>query len=157
MKQFLARLQQDIRGVTAIETAILLPVLITMLIGVLQIGLYLQAQNAVRSVGGEMSRFMAVESQKHNQVTNQQIRDTALGIAVSPPYILKSSQLDIEVADSTTQNIDRVRQIDVTMTYSVPNILGFADWGVMNIDYTRKAFIPTEPPPADEGSGDLGM
>ncbi|RVQ69081.1 pilus assembly protein [Croceicoccus ponticola] len=146
MQLFLTRLQKDDRGVSAIETAILLPVLVTMLIGVLQIGLYLQAQNAVRSVGGEMSRFMTVESQKHNQVTNQQIEDTALGIAVSAPYILKSSQLDIEVADSTVQNIDRVRQVDVKMSYTVPNILGFADWDVMTIDYTRKAFIPLEPP-----------
>ncbi|WP_066556313.1 TadE/TadG family type IV pilus assembly protein [Croceicoccus bisphenolivorans] len=144
MNTFLNRLKNDERGVSIIEVAFLLPVLIGMMISVLQVGLYLQAQNAVRGVAGEISRFMAVESQKRNSLTPSQMEDAALSIAVTPPYILQISQLTIDVSESATQDIDRVRKMDVNMNYTVPNILGFADWGVLEIDYTRQLFIPED-------------
>ncbi len=155
MKKILASLHRDERGVTVIETAFLLPVLIGMLISVLQVGLYLQAQNAVRGVAGEMSRAMTVESQKQNQLSNEQIEEMALAVAVSPPYILRSSQLDVDVSDSPAQNIDRVRKIDISMDYTVPNILGFAEWGVLDIVYKRQVFVPYADPMAgsEDGSG----
>lgn len=157
MKEFFARLRRDERGVSVIELAFLLPVLITMLISVLQIGLYLQAQNAVRGVAGEMSRAMAVESQKQNQLTNRQIEDMALAVAVSPPYILNSSQLDVTVADSASQNIDRVRKIDVNLNYTVPNLLGFAKWGILDVVYTKQVFVSyTDPSAGADASGDTG-
>ncbi|HEX2794114.1 MAG TPA: TadE/TadG family type IV pilus assembly protein [Croceicoccus sp.] len=152
MKGLLVNLHRDERGVSVIETAFLLPVLITMLISVLQVGLYLQAQNAVRGVAGEMSRAMAVESQKQNQLSNRQIEDMALAVAVSPPYVLKSSQLEVTVDDSTTQDIDRVRKIDINMNYTVPNLLGFAKWGVLDIIYTRQVFVPYADPMPESGT-----
>jgi len=142
MRNFLSAFQREDRAAAVIEVAILLPMLIGMMIAVLQVGLYLQAQNAVRGVGGEISRLMAVESQKNNQLSNRQIEDMALGIAVSQPYGLKSDLLDIDVSNDTTQDIDRVRKIDLAMSYEVPNILGFAKWGVLTIDLTKQAFVP---------------
>lgn len=150
MMRFLFRLYRDERGVSVIETAFLLPVLIGMLISVIQIGLYLQAQNAVRSVAGEMSRFMAIESQKQNRLTMRQIEDKALAVAVSPPYILKSSQIEITAANSTTQDIDRVQKVDINIDYSVPNIMGFSKWGILEIAYKRQIFVPTSMAPAAE-------
>lgn len=144
MMMLLHRLHRDESAVSVVETAFLLPVLIGMLISVLQVGLYLQAQNAVRGVGGEISRYMAVESQKRSALCPGQIEDRALGIAITAPYALKSDQIEIAVTDSAVQNIDRVRQMDVNVDYTVPNIMGFAKWGLLDIDYTRQIFIPTD-------------
>lgn len=141
-RRFARSLVRDERGTTVIELAILMPVLITMLIGVFQVGLYLQAQNAVRGVAGEMSRYMTVEAQKSNSLTNEQIRTKALGVAVTAPYLLKSSGLNVTVSDEATQSMDRVRKIDLRMQYDVPNILGFAKLGVLQLDYTRSVFLP---------------
>ena len=142
MRNFIQHFRRDDNGATVIEVAVLLPTLITMLIGVMQAGLYLQAQNAVRGLAGEMSRYMAVESQKSNYLNDDQIRTKALALAVSPPYMLQSDDLNVTVSNETTQSMDRVRKIDLRMQYDVPNILGFAHLDVLKLDYTRSVFVP---------------
>lgn len=152
----LKRFRHDENGATIIEMAILFPFLVTMLIGVFQAGLYLQAQNSVRSLAGEMSRFMAVEAQKNNILTDSQIETKALGLAVSAPYLLQSDALEINVQDSATQNMDRVRKIDLQMIYEVPSFLGLSDVGVLTLDYTRTLFVPAPEVPDEEADGTDG-
>ncbi|AKM09989.1 TadE/TadG family type IV pilus assembly protein [Croceicoccus naphthovorans] len=153
---FLNRWRKDETGTTIIEVAILFPVLISMLIGVFQVGLYLQAQNSVRSLAGEMSRYMAVEAQKNNVLTDSQIEIKAFTLAVTAPYMLQADRLQVYIDDSPTQDMDRVRKIDVNMIYDVPSLLGFSKVPVLTLDYTRTVFVPAPPPPEDEavGTGD---
>lgn len=159
MQNLIKTFVRDENGTTVIEVAILLPALLTMLIGVFQAGLYLQSQNAVRGVAGEMSRYMAVEAQKKNYLNNDQIETKAFGIAVSAPYVLKSDGLEITVTDEETQSMDRVRKIDLRMQYEVPNILGFAKLDILNLDYTRSVFVPGAdlPDPEPTGEPDIGI
>ncbi|GGD46548.1 TadE/TadG family type IV pilus assembly protein [Croceicoccus pelagius] len=151
-----AKFRRDEAGSTIIEMAVLLPVLITMLIGVFQAGMYLQAQNAVRGVAGEMSRFMAVEAQKGNGFSDEDIELKAMAVAVSAPYLLHSEGLQVFIENEETQSMDRVRRIDVRMKYKVPNLLGFTDVPLLNLDYTRSVFIPgadlPDPDPVDPGT-----
>lgn len=142
MKKHLKTLHTDESGSTIIEMAVLLPVLITMLIGVFQAGIYLQAQNAVRGVAGEMSRYMAVEAQKANFLTDEQIETKAMTVAVSAPYMLQTNDLQIFVENEETQSMDRVRKIDLRMIYDVPNFLGFTNVPLLRLEYTRSVFVP---------------
>ena len=161
MKRFLERFLRDSGGATIIEVAILLPTLLTMMIGVFQVGLYLQAQNAVRGIASEMSRYMTVESQKNNTLSNDQIRTKALALAISAPYLLKSDNLDIEVSNEATQSMDRVSKVNLDMTYDVPNLLGFADLDILTLDYTRSVFLPgpelTDPSATSTSTATSGM
>jgi len=142
MRYLLSRFRSDETGTTVIEVAILLPALLAMLIGVMQVGWYLQAQNAVRGVAGEMSRFITVESQKSNSLSDDQIRAKAITVAVSPPYMLISDGFDVEVNDSATQDLNRVRRVDLEFIYDVPSVLGFNGVDMLTLRYTRSVFIP---------------
>lgn len=142
MRKIVTKFAREDDGAAIIEAAILLPALITLLIGVFQVGLYMQAQNAVRGLSGEMSRYMAVEAQKGNVLTDDQIRNQALGLAVTAPYMLDSDNLEVFVENEETQSINRVRKIDVRMNYDVPSLLGFEDIKILTLDYTRSVFIP---------------
>lgn len=154
MFKFLRRVRRDESGATIIEMAVLLPVLLTMLIGIMQAGLYLQAQNAIRGVAGEMSRFMTVESQRDNHLSDDQIRIKAMDIASSPPYMLRLDDLDIRVENETTQSMDRVRKINLAMSYNIPNVLGFDKIDMLTLNYTRSVFVPgADLPDPDAGTG----
>jgi len=142
------RARDDESGAAVIEFAILAPLLFILLIMVLQVGFYMQAQNALRGISGDMSRQMMIEFQKDKQPTNDQIRTIALAMADNTPYMLKTDRLDITVADAATQPIGRVRQIELTVSYDVPNFLGFADVGILSLDLTRSLFVPAPTPTA---------
>lgn len=155
MKTALDIFRKDEDGSTIVEAAILLPLIITMLVGVFQAGTYLQAQNAVRSLSGEMSRYMAIEAQKNNYLTNEQIEVKAYSLAVTAPYMLQSSDLEVYVNDEETQSMDRVRKVDVNLVYEVPNYIGIIDIPILTLDYTRSVFLPgpdLEDPEPDDGT-----
>lgn len=139
--QFLQRLHRDQRGATVIEFAILGPALIAMLLGVMQVGLYMQAQNALSSVAGDMSRYMSVEYQKDNEISNTQLENLAYTRAISAPYLLKGSRVSTTATNAAAQPIANVREIELTLTYQVPNVMAFATMGPMELSYTKSIFV----------------
>ncbi len=141
IQQFARRLHRDERGATVIEFAILGPALIAMLLGVMQVGLYMQAQNALSSVAGDMSRYMSVEYQKDNEITNAQLEALAYTRAVSAPYLLNGSRVGTTATNATLQPIANVREIELTLTYQVPNVMAFATMGPMQLSYTKSIFV----------------
>lgn len=141
IQQFARRLHRDERGATVIEFAILGPALIAMLLGVMQVGLYMQAQNALSSVAGDMSRYMSVEYQKDNEITNAQLEALAYTRAVSAPYLLNGSRVGTTATNASLQPIANVREIELTLTYQVPNVMAFATMGPMQLSYTKSIFV----------------
>lgn len=142
MRRFLARFHADRSALAAIEMAILAPVIIGMLLGLFQIGLYLQAQNALRGVGGDISRSITVEFQKGNLLNNDQIRQFAFAEASGAPYLLDTERLDVVVEDEAIQGINRVSKKYVTVSYEVPNIVGLFKTGPLELDLKRVVFVP---------------
>jgi len=136
-----ARLSRDQHGAAAIEFVILAPILIMMLLGVMQIGLYMQAQNALSGVAGDMSRYMSVEYQKDNEITNTQLEALAYTRAVSAPYLLDGARVGTTATNSATQAITNVREIELTMTYQVPSVIAFANMGPMNLTYKKSIYV----------------
>ena len=135
------RLCHEQRGAAAIEFVILAPVLIAMLLGVMQVGLYMQAQNALSGVAGDMSRYMSVEYQKDNKITNTQLETLAYTRATNAPYLLDGSRLGTTATDSATQTIGNVREIELKLNYTVPSVMAFASMGPMQLSYTKSIFV----------------
>ena len=144
MRMLSRKLLHDQRGVSAIEFALLTPILICMLLGVMQAGLYMQAHNALSSITNDMSRFMSVEYQRQNKVTNDLLESYAYTRAVSPPYLLQGEKLSVEALDAESQTIANVREIKLVLKYRVPDIMAFASFGAMNLSYTRSIYVSAE-------------
>lgn len=140
-RHFLKRLYRDQHGATVIEFAILGPALIVMLLGVMQVGLYMQAQNALSSIAGDMSRYMSVEYQKDNEISNTQLENLAYTRAISAPYLLNGSRVGTTATNAAVQPIANVREIELTLTYQVPNVMAFATMGPMQLSYTKSIFV----------------
>lgn len=128
-------------GATIIEFALLGPVVLGLMIGVIQLGMAMQSYNAIRSVTAETARYALVEYQKGNTPTNAAIRTTALNIADGPPYLLMRDDLVVQVSDATTQRVDDAKELTVNVQYQVPNILPFFDWVRPTVNHTRPIFL----------------
>jgi Flp pilus assembly protein TadG len=137
----IVRFRRDNRGASAIEFVILAPALIMMLLGVMQIGLYMQAQNALSGVAGDMSRYMSVEYQKDNKITNTQLETLAYARATGAPYLLDGAKLATTATNSATQPIANVREIELKLNYKVPSVMAFANMGPLQLTYTKSIFV----------------
>src|SRR5690606_37038738 len=93
----LRRLPASERGASAIEFALLAPVFLGLMMGVVEVGLYMQNYNAVRSLAGDSARFAAIEYQKNNSVTNVSLEANIRNMGVASPYNLLNSQLTVTV------------------------------------------------------------
>lgn len=137
-----ARLARDTRGAVIIEFAILGPVLIGLMLGVLQVGISLQAYNSMRSVAAETARYAVVEYQKDNSPNNASIRTEAISIATASPYDLASS-VQVSITDATTQRFAGAKELTMTITYTPPSVLPMFDWVSPTLTHTRPIFVLT--------------
>lgn len=142
MIRFLRKFRKDASAASAVEMAVLAPALIAMMFGTLQIGLYFQAQNALRGLVGDIGRKIAVEYQKDNHISTDQMETLAIAQAITAPYMLSATDLDIDVGIDDTQDLARVKKIDINVVYDVPNIMGFSGIDVLTLDIDKTVFIP---------------
>lgn len=132
---------RDESGATIIEFALLGPIVMGLMIGVIQIGLAMQSYNAIRSVTAETARFALVEYQQGNEPTNAEIRTQALGIADGPPYLLDPNDLTITVNDATVQRVNGAKELTVSVAYRTPTVLPFFDWVSPTVTHVRPIFL----------------
>ncbi len=130
-------------GSAAVEFGLIAPAFLLMLLGVFQVGTWLQAYNAMRNAVTTTARSVAVEYQTDNKLTNDQIRDLGVAIGTTAPYLLKSDNLDVTVTTATTQTFSSAREMTLTMTYEMPSYLGFADVPGPSVSYSRSLFVST--------------
>ncbi len=133
---------RDENGASAIEFVILAPMLIMALLGVMQVGFYMQAQNALASIATDMSRFMSVEYQRDNKITNTLLENRAYSRAIGAPYLLQPEGISVSAKDASTQTINNVREIELELGYKVPNVMAFASFGPMDLTYKKSIFVP---------------
>jgi Flp pilus assembly protein TadG len=128
-------------GSVAIEFAILAPVLITMLFGVLQIGLGMQQYNALRSIAAETARYAAVERQKGVAYNATDVANRARTIATGAPYGLLGTRLTTSAPTATTQRVTGATEYTLTITYNTPTFLGIMGMSDIPITFTRPVFV----------------
>lgn len=143
------RLARDKQGSVLVEFALLAPVLLTLMVGVVQVGLHVQNVNAVRNLAADGARAAMVEYQRGNLLTAEQIAADIQARGVGPKYNLSLDRLSVAVADEVSR-IDGIREKSIAITYQMPNYLAFVDMSPLDIVYERPMFLmpPAAAPPA---------
>jgi Flp pilus assembly protein TadG len=142
LRHVLRRLGRDKAGVTVVEFALLSPLMIVMLFGVLQMGVMLQSYNAVRHVAADVARHAMVQYATGNDLNNDELTLYARGIATGAPYLL-SSTLVVNVTDVTTSAVTGATEKTLTVNYEIPSILSTMGLNGPWITYARPLFLTT--------------
>ena len=137
----LHRLARNQRGGAAIEFALLAPVFIALMMGVVEVGVYMQNYSAVRSVATDASRFAAVEYQKNNQISEGTLETNIHAMAIASPYNLNDDRLTVNVDEVSPSPINGARQFSLTLTSALPALVGGTSIDNISIEYTRQLFV----------------
>ena len=136
----LRRLRRNSTGAAIIEFGILAPAIVTLFLGILQVGMWMQSYNALRSVAADAGRYTAVQYQKANYISNIDMATWARDRAIDH-YLFKSADVSADVTDATNQQITGVTEKTLTVTYkfdSVMSIIGIED---QTVSYARPIFV----------------
>lgn len=144
MKLSVSKLARDGDGSAAVEFGLIAPVFLTMLLGVFQVGIWMQSYNAIRNAVAETARNVAVEYQTANKLSDDQIEDTGLAVATTSPYLLDPEKIEIAVVDPADQPFPGARQLTLTLTYQMPTFLDFAGIAGPRLSYSRSLFVIDE-------------
>jgi Flp pilus assembly protein TadG len=129
------------RGGAAIEFALLAPVFIALMMGVVEVGIYMQNYSAVRTLATDASRFAAVEYQKNNKVSEATLESNIHSMGIASPYNLIDSRLAVDVSEVSPSPIDGARQFTLTIGYDLPDLVGGTSIDNVTIHYTRQLFV----------------
>ncbi len=131
----------DRAGSAVVEFAIAGPAFIALLLGVFQAGVQVQNYNALRSIASDVVRHVVVEYQKDNRLSIEQIEARTASIAIGSPYLLKSTNLDIDVT-APASRVTGATEFNLTLGYALPNWLTIINVGKDRMTYSRPIFVP---------------
>jgi len=134
------RLLGDRAGAAAIEFALLAPVFIALMMGVVEVGIYMQNYNAVRSLASDASRFAAVEYQKSNKLDATALEANIEAMGQSSPYNLIASQLTVSV-NEVSSRVNGAKEFQLDIAYDLPNIIGGTSIDDITLNYSRPIFV----------------
>lgn len=137
---FFGRLRSDVAGATLLEFALLAPLLISMMIGVLQVGVWVQAYNAVRNIVNDTTRFAMVEYQRGNKISDEAIENRALELAGSGKYNLDESLFLPRVSTKSTE-VNGIKQRKLAISYRAPEFMPLISTVAPNISYSRDLYL----------------
>lgn len=130
----------------AVEFALIAPVFLVLLFGVLHVGIALQNYNAVRSLSADVARYAVIAHQSGNTLNTSQIRTYAISHAQGAPYLLHGDRVNAVVTTPTTQRVAGAQEFQITVTYQIESLLGFAGIDAPFITYTRPIFVTDNTP-----------
>ena len=140
LASFGKRLARDERGGTLVEFALVSPIMLTLLFGVIQVGLHVQNANAVRNLAADGARAAVVEYQRGNSLSANQIAAEIRARGVGPKYNLNLDRLDVVVTEEASR-IGGVDEKSIAISYDMPNYLAFVDLSDLTIEYERPVFL----------------
>ena len=126
-----------------IEFAILAPVIITLMLGILQVGIWMQSYNALRSVAADTGRYTAVQYQKVNNISNLNMAQWAKDRAVDH-YLFESTLLSADVTDAANQQIVGVTEKTLTLTYTFQSIMSVVGINDQTVTFARPIFVKSD-------------
>lgn len=137
----LRRLRRNERGSVAVEFALVGPLLIGMLMGVLQIGIGMQNYNALRGVSADVARYAVINYQTGNRLNTSQLEEYATGLATAAPYGLNHDRFMTQISVAPTQRVTGATELTVRLTYNIPTFLGVIGMDDFPVVYTRPVFV----------------
>jgi Flp pilus assembly protein TadG len=135
------RLARSERGSVLVEFALLTPVFITLLMGILQVGLHVQNANAVRNLASDGARFAVVQYQLDRVSTTDIIETWIQSRGIGDKYNLTNDRLGVTVTEASVSRITGAREMQISVSYQAPNYLAFVDGAGLDITYTRPVFL----------------
>ena len=136
----LRRLRQDRSGSTIIEFAILAPIIVTMFLGILQVGIWMQSYNALRSLAADTGRYVAIKYQKSETLTNIDMALWAKNYG-RDHYNFRYADLVPDVSDAATQKITGVTEKTLTLKYKYKSYLAIIGGEDATITFKRPIFV----------------
>ena len=128
------------RGGVLVEFALLAPIFITLLVGVVQIGLHIQNANAVRNLASDGARFAVIEYQRGQQSPTEIIETWIRSRGVGGRYNLNTDRLGVTVTTQTSRIPDTI-EMNIQITYDAPDFLAFVDGDILQLKYERPVFL----------------
>lgn len=134
---------RDSQASVAVEFGLIAPAFLLMLLGVFQVGIWMQSYNAMRNSIADTARNVSVEFQTANRLTDSQIEDYGLGVATTAPYLLDADATEVDVNKDgvPAQPIPGTRKINLTITHQMPSFLSFAGITGPELTYSRALFV----------------
>lgn len=142
MSRVLRRLRTNSSGSTIIEFAILAPAIITLCLGILQVGIWMQSYNALRSLAADTGRYVAVKYQKGESIANIDMASWAKDYG-RDHYLLRYVDLVPDVSDASSQQIDGVTEKTLTLSYKYKSYLGIIGVNDASVTFKRPIFVKT--------------
>lgn len=141
MRRF--RLFRDTGGAATVEFALLGPIMLILMMGVLQFGMAMWSYNSLRGIASDVARWSVVNYQTNNKVTASQIRDYTESVATQAPYGMGLQNLTITVAAAGTQRVSGATELTLTINYNFPTLLAIAGVGDIPMTFSRPIFLLT--------------
>ncbi len=138
---YFKRIWHNSRAASAVEFALLAPVFFGLLFGVVQVGVYMQNYNAVRSLATDAARFAAVEYQKNNKVSTTTMENNIESLGVSAPYFLNSDNLTVQMTEVSPSSVNGARQFTLNLTYALPQLTGGIAIQAFTLTHSRPVFV----------------
>ncbi|MGX7895197.1 TadE/TadG family type IV pilus assembly protein [Tsuneonella sp. HG222] len=140
MARFLPRILRDSSGSTAVEFALLAPVLIGSLIAILHVGTGMQNYNAMRSVSADVARYTVVEFANGGTVpTNDEIGTWGTTQATGPAYKLRGGT--VVVTNAATQRVGGAVEKTIVVTATMPTLFDEMGLKGFTMTYSRPVFV----------------
>lgn len=137
----LPRLVRDENGAIAVEFALLGPIFLLLLVGVLQVGMAMQNYNALRGVSADVARYAMVQYQTGNALSNSQLETWAENRALGAPYLLDRNRVNAVITTAATQRVTNATELQIVVSYQLDSFLGFAGIEFPFVTYTRPVFL----------------
>lgn len=141
MRKLISCLRQNQTGSVAVEFALVGPLLIGMLMGVLQIGVGMQNYNALRGISADVARYSVINYQTANRLTTSQLQDYANSVASNAPYGLVRNRFTATIQAAATQRVTGATEYTITLNYDVPTMLSIIGIGEIPLSYSRPIFV----------------
>lgn len=141
MRKLFSYLRQNQTGSVAVEFALVGPLLIGMLMGVLQIGVGMQNYNALRGISADVARYSVINYQTANRLTTSQLQDYANSVASNAPYGLVRNRFTATIQAAATQRVTGATEYTITLNYDVPTMLSIIGIGEIPLSYSRPIFV----------------
>lgn len=140
MIRILQRLRRDRRGSAVVEFAILAPAIVTLFLGVLQVGLWMHSYNALRAIAAETGRYTAVQYQKANSISNIAMATWARDRAMDA-YLFEGADISTDVSDAANQRIVGVTEKTLTITATFESIMSIIGIEDRTVTFSRPIFV----------------
>jgi Flp pilus assembly protein TadG len=137
MMRFLLKLRRDESGTSAVEFALIAPLLFGFLIGIAQLGILFLANTGLKSAVGEGARLATIFPRPTNAAIIARITDRHFGL--EPQYITNPTITEPTAAQVAANN--GRAYLDISMSYAVPLDFIFFTTPPVTLVERRRVFV----------------